>query len=98
LNVSVPPGGTGWTRPVAVYDSSNSLVATGTVTVPVPTVSFQLPAGMYTVTVGGTLSPGWSTWPTTLPANTTNKYRNTALTSPGVVAGGTYNLSALAAN
>jgi Tfp pilus assembly protein PilV len=91
LLVGVSPGTGSWSRPVAIYDSSSALVATATVTVAAPSVNFTLPGGMYTITLGGTLSPSWSSWPTTLPSNTASKYKNYALTSPGVPTnGGTY--------
>jgi hypothetical protein len=98
LSVGVNPGTGSWTRQVAVYDSSSSLVATANATVAAPTPVFTLPGGMYTVTLGGTLSPAWSSWPTTLPSNTTSKYKNYALTSPGVPTnGGTYSMTGLSA-
>ena len=99
LSVAVPPGGTGWSRYIGIYDSSNSLVASGTATVAQPTPTFVLPGGMYTVTVCGTLAT--LPLPATLPANTANKYKNYALTAPGVPinTGGTYFLTnALAPN
>jgi hypothetical protein len=98
LTVSVSPGATGWTRPVGVYNAAKALVATSTVTVASPSSAFSIPGGMYTVVVGGTSSPAWASWPTTLPSNLANTYKQTALTSPGLPIGGTYSVTALAAN
>jgi hypothetical protein len=96
LTVTVATGsGSTWKRLVGVYDSSNALVASAYANKTDNSPDFLgLYPGMYTVVVGRSTI---TAMPATLPSASSN-YKVYPLTSPGVVAGSTYDFASYGGN